>query len=67
MAIAYDFSYNLLESDISAIAYDFHYNLLESEISASTNADDIKAAHKMALLKHNLTVIKLNLNAIYSK
>ena len=36
-------------------------------IGASTNAEDIKVAHEMALLRHHLTVIKLNLNANYSK
>ena len=40
---------------------------MESEIGASTNADDIKAAHEMALLRHHLTVINKNLNAIYAK
>ena len=50
-----------------AIAYDFPYNLLESEINASTNADDIKAAHKIDNINHHLTVINVNLNAIYSK
>ena len=50
-----------------AIAYDFPYDLLESEIGASTNAEDIQAAHEMALLRHHLTVINVNLNAIYSK
>ena len=48
-------------------AYDFPCDLLESEIGASTNADNIKAAHEMALLRHHLTVINVNLNAIYSK
>ena len=47
-----------------AIAYDFSYDLLESEIGASTNAEDILAAHEMLLLRHHLTVINLNLNAI---
>ena len=50
-----------------AIAYDFPYNPSESEIGASTNAEDIQAAHEMALLRHHLTVINVNLNAIYSK
>jgi hypothetical protein len=49
-----------------AIAYDFLYNLLESEINNSTNADDIKAAHKIDNINHHLTVIKLNLYTIYS-
>ena len=49
-----------------AIAYDFPYNLLESEIGASTNADDIQADHEMALLRHHLKVINVNLYAIYS-
>ena len=47
-----------------AIAYDFPYNLLESEIAASTNAEDIQAAHKIALLRHHLTVI--NYKFIYN-
>ena len=49
-----------------AIAYDFLYNLLESEINNSTNADDIKAAHKIDNINHHLTVINVNLIAIYS-
>ena len=40
-----------------AIAYDFPFNPLESEINASTNADDIKAAHKIDNINHNLRVI----------
>ena len=49
-----------------AIAYDFPFNLLESEINASTNADDIKAANKIDNLNHHLTVINLNLYTIYT-
>ena len=40
-----------------AIAYDFPFNLLESEMNASTNADYIKAANKIDHINHNLTVI----------
>ena len=50
-----------------AIAYDFPYNLLESEIGASTNAEDIQAAHKIDNINHHLTVINENLYTIYSK
>ena len=50
-----------------AIAYDFPFNLSVSEIGASTYAEDIQAAHKIELLRHHLTVINVNLNAIYSK
>ena len=50
-----------------AIAYDYSYDPSESEIGASAYGDDIKAAHEMALLRHHLTVINVNLNAKYSK
>ena len=50
-----------------AIAYDFPFNPWESEINASTNADDIKKAHKIDNINHHLTVINKNLYAIYSK
>ena len=41
-----------------AIAYDFPYDLSVTEISASAYGDDIKAAHKIDHINHNLTVIK---------
>ena len=50
-----------------AIAYDFPYDLLESEIGASTNAEDIQAAHEMDHVYHHLRVINVNLYTIYSK
>jgi hypothetical protein len=40
-----------------AIAYDFPFNLLVSEINASAYGDDIKAAHEIDHINHNLTVI----------
>ena len=49
------------------IAYDFSYNPSESEIGASAYGDYIRAAHKIYHINHHLTVINVNLNAIYSK
>ena len=49
-----------------AIAYDFSYDLSVSEIGASTYGDDIKAAHDMDHINHNLTVIKLIMYTKYS-
>ena len=47
------------------IAYDFSYDLSVTEISASAYGDDIKTAHKIDHINHNLTVIKLKLYTIY--
>ena len=49
-----------------AIDYDFTYDLSVTEISASAYGDDIKAAHKIDHINHNLTVIKLIMYTIYS-
>ena len=40
-----------------AIAYDFSYDLLESEIGASAYAEDIYAAHEMDHINQQITVI----------
>ena len=49
-----------------AIAYNFTYDLSVTEISASAYGDDIKAAHKIDHINHHLTVIKLIMYTIYS-
>ena len=50
---------------LRTIAYDFPFNLSESEIGASAYAEDKYAAHEMDHINQQITVIKLKLYTIY--